>query len=360
MITPETIENISQFFAIKILKAFDHNHQSMKAMSTLAKSLRELYRYFEPSFFNGKFYIFKHFADNFIFDEANGSVIYDKNMLLNKTEGNIFIQVFENKRFITWEDVNTDNLLGREDVLIYFFEGNREYFFARQEKIEIPYDPPGSMFAPQFYELTKALNDYKIQRVLHSSCPFFSDAWFDKNRIFFKAGGSGSNIPEKHLQVSLFHYLDTTMNLRGITPVLREFNLVGDTPKPVDIAVHWGEANRTALIEVKWLGQSKNPDNKITTEHSNGKASKGLKQLKENYFDPARANMPRAILKAYLVVIDARREGTSDDTTELTVKEGMYYQNVELIIDEDKRFYESIPEFEIPVRMFAAPICTKP
>jgi len=359
MINAEAVENLSDLFAIKILKAFDNNHQSVKATSTIAKALKELYRYFEPSYFSGKFFLCKHLNDESVFDEASGTVLYDKNILLNKTKGNIIMQVFEDKRIMLWEDVETDDLLKRNDCLTYFFEKNKEFFFANNEKVEIPYAPPGSMFATQFYDLTQALNEYKLQRVLYSSCPLFTEAWFDKNRIFLKAGGSGKNIPEKHLQQSLYNYLSTNMNLRGTTPVLREFNLIGETPKPIDISVFWGEANRTALIEVKWLGKSKNVDNKVTSDYKNAKANTSFKEVKEKYFDPAKGNMSKTILKVYLVVIDAQREGTDNDTTELTVANGMYYQDIELVIDEDKRFYDSIPEFERPIRMFAAPICSK-
>lgn len=351
----QIIENISGHFAIQIYKAFNHSDQSIKALEIIAKSLRkELYRYFEPSFFSGKFFVCKHFDDAFILDEKDGVEIYDKNILLNITDGVIVIQVLNNDRLMMWENVNTDAIFGRDDMLTYLFEENKEYFFANAEKIEIPFAPPGSMFATQFYELAKALNDYKTQRVFRSTCPIFSEAWFDDNHIFFKGGGK--DIPEKHLQQSLHHYLDTNMNLRGITPILREFNVLGDTPKPVDIVVNWGEANRLALIEVKWLGKSI-PASGNPARHDNSRANEGIKDLKEKYFDQAQANMPRTIIKAYLIVIDARRHGTNRNTVTISYADGRYYENIELTIDGDKRFYQSIPGFEKPIRMFAAPIC---
>ena len=347
------IENKSQNYPLKIYKAFNHNEQSMDALQFAAQVLKDLYRNFEPSLFKGQFFVCKHFDDAFIFEEATGFPMYDKNVLLKKTDGVIVIQAFEDGRLILWEGIDTSPLFENGNVLTYLFENNKEYFIANKEKIDITFYPYGSRFATQYFDLVKALDDYRVQKVFHSSCPIFSSSWFDENRIFFKGGGK--DIPEMYLQQSLYNYLNTNLNLRGTTLVIREFNVIGNHPKPVDIMINWGEANRVALIEVKWLGKSIGKTGK-PSRHDNARANKGMTQLK-GYFDTAQTNLPLTIIKSYLVVIDARRNQTKAGTVSISVKDGMHYQNIELTIDTDKEFYNSVAGFEKPIRMFAAPIC---
>jgi hypothetical protein len=354
MLERETLENKSQNYPLKIYKAFNHNEQSMDTLQFMAQELKELYRFFEPALFKGQFFVCKHFKDTFVFDEKLGSLMYDRNPLLNKDTGIIVIQLFGDGRLMYWEGIDTSILFEIDNVLTYMFEGNKEFFIANKEKINITLYPYGSRFATQYFELAKALEDYKVQKVFRSTCPIFSEAWFDDNHIFFKGGGK--DIPEKYLQKSLYHYLETNLNLRGITPVLREFNVIGKTPKPVDLLIMWGEANRVALIEVKWLGKSIGKEGN-PSRHDNSRANEGIKQLK-GYFDTAQANMSLTIIKSYLVVIDARRNRTKKGTVTISTKDGMHYQNIELTIDADKRFYDSVSGFEKPIRMFTAPICS--
>src|SRR6266478_2509258 len=110
-INPETLEKISEIYPIKILQAFDSNLESLKALSTLAKSLTELFRYFEPGFFTGKLFVTKHFEDEFVFDRDAGRPLIDKNILLDRSGGNLFIQVFNDGKFFIWEDADPNVLL---------------------------------------------------------------------------------------------------------------------------------------------------------------------------------------------------------------------------------------------------------
>lgn len=350
MAETEIIENISTHFTIQIYQACDHNERSIKALEIIAKSLKELYRYFEPTFFSGQFFLCKNFNDDPLFDTKDGQPIIDKtSVLFNRTDGTIVIQVGDDGRFTIWDNPQTDGLQNRNDTLVYLFENDTECFLANGQQINIPYDPPGSMFADHYYNLIQVLERYKIERVLRSSCPFFSLSWTDKNRcILFKGG------PEKDIQDSLEDFLSA--NLRGISmEINREFNLGGGEPKPVDIRVHWNEANRIALLEVKWLGKSIGDRGQITADWSDQKVNQGLVQLK-GYFDTAQKDFPFAIVKAFLIVIDGRRNNTTKDTIQISYADGMHFQYVDLVIDADKRYFESIPGFERPVRMFAAPI----
>lgn len=354
----EIITAISSSYPIEILKAYDKDLRSMKSLELIAKSLNDIYRYFEPSFFKGNFYVCNHFNDDITLNEVTGKIInHNKNILLNKTSGNIIIQIFNDGKLILWENEDPNSLIGRVDALTYFFNSNKEYFYAYNAKIDITTYPVGSRFATHYIELKEALGTYSVERIFHSSCPHFFGVWYDANRIFLRGEGSGKNIPEEFIQKSLHEFLTIFLSLRGVSiEVLREFNVGGEKPKPVDIRIQWKEANRIALIEVKWLGTVKGSDGKIAYNHDNSKANAGIIQLK-GYYDSALRDMPATIIKPFLVVIDGRRKNLTETTTTISYADGMFYKDVDLVIDDDKKFHESIIGFEPPIRMFSAPKC---
>jgi hypothetical protein len=368
MVTPKVIEEISDFFVIKVFAAAGNNPESLKALSTIAKSLREVFRFFEPSFFSGKLYVFKRFDDQPVFDRTKGVLLFDKNPLLEKFEGNLFIQVFSNGQSFYWEDQDAALLATDTDLLTYFFEANQEYFLVSGQQIEFTQYPYGSMFAPQFYFLDKAFQEFRAEKIRHSSCPLFRQAWrrtkktdgtneYDDNRVLFQGGGRGSGLPEKYMQASLENFLKSDPNFRGIEmEVNREFNVEGDRPKPVDFRVTWLEANRIALIEVKWTGDSVSAAETLTT-HRDRRVNDGLHQLK-GYWDSARQDFPQKLIKAFLLVIDGRRNGVTKDSVEVSFEDGFYYRDAEFEIEDNRRYFEEIKGFEPPVRMFAEPKCT--
>ncbi|VVB87753.1 Uncharacterised protein [uncultured archaeon] len=358
MTDKEIITAISSYYPIQILKAYNNDLRSIKSVELIAKSLNDIYRYFEPSFFKGNFYVCKHFNDELILNETTSTILnYNKNILLNKTSGDIIIQIFNDGKLILWEKEDPISLIGRDDALTYFFNSNKEYFYANNVRIEITECPVGSRFATQYIELKDALSIYSVNRIFHSSCSHFSEVWYDANRIFLRGEGSGKNIPEKFIQKSLHEFLEIIYSLRGVSiEVLREFNVEGEKPKPVDIRIQWKEANRVALIEMKWLGTVKGSDGKIAYSHDDGRANAGMIQLK-GYYDSALRDMPTTIIKPFLVVIDGRRKNLHETTTTISYADGMFYKDVDLIIDPDNKFYESIIGFEPPIRMFSAPNC---
>lgn len=322
----------------------------------IAKKLKELYRYFEPALFSGEVFVFVHLAGEPVFDTAGGTQIFDMNVLLHRRDGILAIQLFEDGRLIMWDSADEDKLRTDNNIVTYLFRGDEESFIARTLEINITICPFGSRFATQYLDLVQALDEYKVSMVLRSTCPLLRQAWFNDKLIFFMGGGK--DLPEKHLQKSLHYFLNVVLkvHLRGARLVLREFNLVDENNRPVDIAVYWSEANRMALIEIKWLGKSKNPDGTLSkTKYDNGRVNEGLLQLK-GYFDTARQNSPETIIQAYLVMIDGRRNKTNQDTQAVTFEDGMHYESVELVVAEDRKYYDDQPGFNTPIRMFAAPI----
>ncbi len=160
------------------------------------------------------------------------------------------------------------------------------------------------------------------------------------------------------MQLSLHEFLSIFL-VRGISiECLREQTVMGDSdkPKPVDIKIQWREANRTALIEIKFLGTVKTENGGIYT-HGNSRANEGITQLK-GYHDKANTDSPTTIIKSFLVVIDGRRKNVTADQTTINNENGMYYRNTEIVIDDDKKYHETIMGFEKLIRMFAEPICS--
>ena len=354
----EIVRTLSGHYTYKIIKAFGINDPAVKAIEVIAKSLTDIYRYFEPNFFKGDFFVCKNLDDNLCYDELKGARLYDKSFLLNKTDGLMIIQVFnDNSKMIIWEDQNPNELFKQSTTLTYHFKNNKEYFFANGENIDITMYNEGSRFATHFINLGEELQNYSKCKILKSSCKHFSDSWANPNRLFFRGGGSGSNIPEQFMQLSLYEFLNSVF--RGISmESSREYNLLGYSlkPKPVDIKINWREANRSALIEIKFIGTvKKDSDGKIYS-HNDARANEGITQLK-GYHDKAYTDNPTTIIKSYLVVIDGRRNNLTPDATTINVANGMHYKDKDIVIDADKRFHETIVGFEKPIRMFVEPIC---
>lgn len=341
-------------FLLEILRQ-SGDQSCVNASVSIVKKLNELYRYFEPALFSGEVFVFVHLNDESVFDTADGTPIYDPNVLLHRREGVLAIQNFEDGRLIMWDKTDEHRLRTDPNIVTYIFRGNEESFIARTFEINITICPFGSRFATQYRDLVQALEDYKVSMVLRSSCPLLKPAWFGDKFIFLLGGGK--DLPESHLQNSLHHFLNVVLkiHLRGARLVLREFNVVDENKRPVDIAIYWGEANRMALIEIKWLGKSKHPDGTLSTTYPSSHVNRGLLQLK-GYFDTARKNSSETIIQAYLVMFDGRRNNTNEDTQTISFADGMHYESSELVIAEDRQYFNDQPGFNPPIRMFAAPI----
>lgn len=355
----EIVRSLSGHYSSQVMRAFGNIDPASKALEVVAKSLNEIYRYFEPSFFNGDFFVCKNLTDQPCYNESFATQLYDKNILLNKTDGLIIIQVYnESSKMILWENQDPLELIEKSDTLTYFYCKNKEVLYANGSTIDITYYNKGSRFAIHFNQLIEALNQYGLYKVLQSSCKHFNESWSDPKRIFFKGGGSGSNIPEKYMQLSLYEFLNS--EFRGISmESSREFNTLGDStkPKPVDIRINWREANRCALVEIKYIGAVKKESDGEIYVHDNSRVNQGINQLK-GYHDAAKSDSPTTIIKSCLVVIDGRRNNVTRDRQSINTEDGMFFKDIAVEIDHDKMFHDTILGFEKPIRLFAEPICS--
>ena len=333
-------------YPLDIYKAFDNNNDIIPLTTKLTKAVQDIYRYLEPSHFDGKLIIYTTLENVNILDEEEATTVYDKNFLINKSSEIIVLQITSDDRLLLWENIDVTDIFDNRNALFYCYENQIEYFCVNTKKIEIK-NPfiCSSIFSLQYHYLKEALDRYKSEKILNSSCVMFKDCWRDDNRIFFENG------PEETMQISLKEYLSNS--LRGVDTV-REYTL--GASKPVDIRVYWKEANRAALIELKWLGKTINDDGALSVNYTNSRATDGLKQLKE-YLDLEAQDTPTCITKGYLVVIDGRRRRVTVNTEEIDCSDGLYYQDKELDIPDEKQYFETIKNFEKPIRMFARPIC---
>lgn len=344
------VDNIrKENYHLQILTAFNNNSSVIGITTRIINFVQDIYRNLEPGHFKGQLIIYTSLDDSILLNEANSIKFFDKNILINNTSDVIIFQLFQSDALpLMWQNVDLENIFDSDNAVIYSYKDFNECFYANREKINVinPFDC-ASIYALQYHYLSEALLKYNQDKIKFSSCAIFQNNWFDLGtRIYFKQQ------PEENMQLSLKEYLSSS--LRGVD-VVREYTL--GASKPVDVRVYWKEANRAALIELKWLGQSKRANGDLSTAYANGRGNDGLVQLKE-YMDMANQDTPTCITKGYLVIIDGRRRGVATNPVTISVDDGMYYSDKEIEFDSDKKYYESMTGFEKPIRMFATPVCS--
>ncbi len=350
--TDRLVENIRRENYLLEIFSVTKDSKYVSVAKNIIEFVKDIYRNIEPSHYSGKIGVFYDFSEELSFLPYSEENFYDKGMLNNNFSSIVFqINNSDGVSPSIWTNIDeTDltNLLKTEKKFIsYVFNGDKEYFIVNNQEIPILNKfSCASIFALQYHYLNEALSDFKNDRIRTVSCEHFNKCWDDENWIYLK------NKSEDCMQVSLAEFIKS--RVRGIN-VNREYNL--NARKPVDVRVFWREANRSALIEMKWMGQSLNKSGDIGTPYSNGRANKGMKQIKE-YIDLDRGDSPSVITKGFLVVIDGRRKNINSNKVEtISRKNGMYYANKELEISKNKQYWNTYLNIEAPIRMFVEPIC---
>lgn len=329
-------------YPLKIYNASNMNSGSIGAATELIKAISAIYRFIEPSHLNGRLIIYRRMVNAELLARNTASIVYNMDELTHINTPTIILESYNDQLYL-WNKINDTAFLNDTDTVFYCFENGIEHFYVNKQKIDIPhYFDCSSIYALHYFYLDSVLAQYRIEKILTSNCSKFGECWLDNNRIFFKPA------PEEKMQISLKEFLSSA--LRG-ADVEREYNL--GASKPVDIRVKWREANKSALIELKWIGKSKKDDN--LTSHTDSRANEGAKQLKE-YLDMDSTDTPSIISKAYLVVIDGRRKGANKNTTTINSGDGLFYENQEINFTDEHKYFERLKNFAKPIRMFAKPI----
>lgn len=325
-----------------------HGDRGADALEVLLEIVSKVFDWIEPEVVSGYIVIFKTIEDD-AKPPLPGSAtpIRDLHTLPQEDFAWLVIQALPGDQLIMWKNTEPDLQSLSESAVVYVYHKKTECFYAKRESREvrklIPY--AASMFCrPTFGDLRSSLEEYRIKMIRYSSCPIFYQGWHNEQRIFFRSGS------EYIMRNSLTHFLKA--RLRGGVEVRPE--QVVDDSHPVDIKVTWMSLNRIGLVEIKWLGKSKNGDGKITSTYTDYRAREGAEQLAD-YLDMNKSQAPIHITRGYLVVIDGRRHNTNEDTVSVTRENGLYYQDRE--IDYNPKYHEIRPDFEEPIRMFTEPIC---
>lgn len=347
MLDQKLIEFIrKENYALRLFRAYNNSHSIISITTDLIKEVKEVFRYVEPSQFQGELLVFRNISnESEIIEKLDENLIYYKDSLTTIIDGNYAIELCEDGRLYLWKDIDVNNLLSNEDILFYHYSNDKEFFSINNNKIDIlHYFRCSSIYALHYKALWDALESYKIDKIRKSSCSEFAKCWNDDNRMFFKPG------PEDTMQVSLEQHLKSC--LREVD-IVREYNL--GASKPVDIRVSWKEASKAALIELKWIGKSKNSAGNLIT-YTDSRANDGAVQIKE-YLDLDDVDTPTSVTKGVLVIVDGRRRGTNKNTSTINRTQGFYYSEKEIVFKEENKFNETLINFEKPLRMFTEPIC---
>jgi hypothetical protein len=202
-----------------------------------------------------------------------------------------------------------------------------------------------SNFAEPTFSGLEAMLDRYEALASESTCQVLATVWqggVDGPRLVLV------NRPEHVMRESLFDTLSKTLRKAHVT---REH--MTDARKPVDIHVDWIGSPAEALIEIKWIGKSMKPADKVGLfGFPESRAQEGANQLAD-YLDRKRSSSLNHARIGYLVVYDARRNNVKDPATPLSKKDALAFEKADLAYAPDHA--ENRTDFAQPRRWFLRP-----
>lgn len=332
-----------------------------KSLRTTLLTVRRLYEHVPPEKVIGTLVVVCPVSDSTTFEEIatpeetedgrTATVVTKLEHLATKFEpgGSAMVSVVEILRsglFRFFSDVTVpDCRTLSEDSIVYVFDGSGERFYMAGEVREVVNPAPGvlaSVYAiPTFRALEDALEDYRLSFVRYCGCHILATVWECDTRLVFK------NRPETTMRQSLAQFL--RIALRGGATVGEEQNV--DESHPVDIRVTWHLGTRVALLEIKWMGDSRTLTGELLS-YRDARAKEGARQLAE-YLEAQAALTPTHYRTGYLVVMDGRRRGVRRDAEALTLANAMYYANRPVVYDPP--YHKQQTDFARPIRMYIEP-----
>jgi hypothetical protein len=248
-----------------------------------------------------------------------------------------------------WQELPSEISSTIQTGIVYRLSQSVETFSVNGASMAVPkvIDEAVSQFLLNYFiDLRQALLAYRDSMARTSKCHLLCEAWADKNRLWFHAA------PEFRLRRALHNYLYSYLRHDDID--LREEQNVDDS-HPVDIKILWRMENRSAIIEVKWVGKSIDlTTGKIMANYTDSRARMGAKQLAE-YLEGHRQQAAKEDTRGYLVVFDCRRRRLKASMTAVGKAEGFYYEAREIRYRPE--FHKKRRDFDEPIRMFLEPVC---
>ena len=347
MIDPDAFEDFVSSYFVSAVSATvqDDSGGRFKRLLTV---IRTLYRAIEPSSVPGSITVFGTTTTKTQALPGSFRTLGSIEEVRPRLSNHLCLEVMESGAVREW---NVQKLLDLStlstNAIVYSYQAGAETFWANRQRIPVHNVYPGehSLFQlPVYQRLEQALTEYKEPVVRLSECEILANIWFDDLRMFLKPK------PESTMRKSLTRFL--RWQLRADAEVMPEQNV--DETHPIDIRVTFNFHNRVALLEIKWMGYSKNTSGAPTTQYGPARANSGASQL-AGYLDRFQESLPNRISRGYLVVFDCRRRGLSSDPPRLSRREGFYFSNCE--ISYNPAFHLKRRDFAEPIRMFAEPIC---
>lgn len=315
------------------------------ALRSLLANIKRIYGRVSPDIHRGIIVIVKSLSDTLVSLKGTPEVIYSLDAFPPLRTPCSVIQCFANGSYTIWHLDQVDAAALAQDAIVYKFQRGTEHFYAGDKNAKVTKVSPtfASNFAiPTFHDLLEALENYKTLKARSCSCKILQDIWHDKKRLFLRVK------PEHIMRDSLAQFLDAVLGTKA--EVRPEQNM--DETKPVDIKVTWFMSQTIAIIEIKWMGASKDKK-RITTEYGEARANEGASQLAD-YLDLNKPQAPQNINRGYLVVYDARRRNLRNNTQSLSPEDALHYQTKEISFDPD--FHVGRDDFEVPTRFFLEPL----
>ena len=347
MIDPNALTDLVDGYFVSAVSAVTGDGSGGRFKKVLTV-IRQLYRIIEPSSVEGSITVFGRAASNSGDISGTYHTLGRIEELQAGSHQHLCLEVMDSGTIRSWQlqDIPDLATLSRKAV-VYSYQSGDEVFWANGQPFEVHNVYPGnhSLFqSPAYSKLEQALSEYKYPIVRLGECEILASMWFDVLRMFLRSK------PEGTMRRSLARFL--RWQLRADAEVMPEQNV--DETHPIDIRVTFNFANRVALIEIKWLGHSKNELGVPTTSYGPARANSGASQLAD-YLDSFHISLPNRVVRGYLIVFDCRRRRLGSNPSWLDSADGFYFADRE--IEFDPKLHITRSDFAEPIRMFAEPLC---
>tara|TARA_R110002072_G_scaffold128623_13_gene266485 strand:- start:3600 stop:4664 length:1065 start_codon:yes stop_codon:yes gene_type:complete len=327
-----------------------HGRPGTDALRHLLEQIASIYRHVEPALLEVPLLVACLLDESASVMPVSGSFLIERHeTIVDHIEGRVVIQLLHDGRVRLWNNVDSFSEQAWAEIgIVYTFMQGQETIFVKQEKRvlrRLATAMPSAFAMPTFTDLAEALRRYEETLARECRCKILAGVWEDGRRLHFVSK------PEAAMRDSLTQFLLVTLRAE----VRPEQNV--DETQPVDIKVSWRFANRLALIEIKWLGDSRaSPTLPVSTSYRDARARDGAKQLAD-YLDDNRPHAPGFITRGYLVVFDGRRRGINKENSEPpSSTEACYYRTRPIRFNPpDPPFHERRGDFEEPSRIYLEP-----
>jgi hypothetical protein len=320
--------------------------EGVSALQALTDVITQIFRVVEPASRQTSLTVFVRVSTPTTTEAAGADYDLASPANINhELDQTCFVEATRNGRLLVFSNANFDMAALSANAIVYVYSNREEAFIIAGTRYDLinPSAAHASVFSrPTYSSLDEALDNYRARVVRSSTCFILETAWGDQKRLFWRIK------PEVVMRRSLHQYLRTIFPDAEVRP-----EQVVDESHPVDIKVTWHDTNRRALIEIKWLGDSRDESGHITLEYRDARANEGAKQLAE-YLDSDHTAGPGLNSRGYLVVIDGRRRNLQESSTTLAKSDGLYYRDREIAYSP--AYHETRSDFALPVRMFAEPV----